>query len=75
MNYRDKLYGNTLNTNSVPSYVTGDVVLSYLRDAWTLSAGVKNITDKTYFAAANGGGGLVGDPRTVFLSVSLREGG
>ena len=75
VSYRDKLYGNTLNTNAVPSFVTEDVVLSYLRDSWTLAVGVKNLADKTYYTAANGGGGLVAEPRTAFVSLSVREGG
>lgn len=73
VDYRDKLYGSTLNTLSVPSYVIGDMELAYLHNQWTFTAGIKNIGDATYFLAANGGGGLVGDPRTFFLSVSLRH--
>jgi outer membrane receptor protein involved in Fe transport len=46
---------------------------AYLHRQWTFTAGVKNIGDATYFLAANGGVGLVGDPRTFFLSISLRD--
>jgi iron complex outermembrane recepter protein len=67
--YRDSLFGDVLNTKSVPSYTTLDAVLSYVGRSWDASFGVRNITDTTYFIAANGGGGFVGDPRTYFVSL------
>jgi iron complex outermembrane receptor protein len=75
INYRDKIYGNTLNTNEAPSYVTADAVLSYTHDQYTVSLGAKNLSDATYFTGANGAGAFVGDPLTVFASVSVRLGG
>lgn len=69
--YRSKLWGNILNTNQVPGYVTEQAVVSYAGRRWEISAGVKNLTDKTWFAAANGAGALVGEPRTIFLSARL----
>ncbi len=66
--YRSKLWGNITNTTQVPGYVTENAVLTYSQPRWSVSAGVKNLTDKMWFAAANGAGALVGEPRTVFVS-------
>lgn len=75
INYRGKMYGNTLNTNAIPSYVTADAALSYTQDRWTVSLGAKNLTNETYFVAANGAGAFVGDPLTIYGSVGFRFGG
>ncbi len=75
VDYRDRMFANTLNTNRVPSYVIGDIELAYLHRQWTASVGIKNIADTTYFVATNGAGGLVGDGRSVFVSISRRTGG
>jgi iron complex outermembrane receptor protein len=72
--YRSKMFGNITNTTSVPGYVTEEAVVSYTQLSWEISAGVKNLTDKTWFAAANGAGALLGDPRTFFVSAKLRTG-
>ena len=72
--YRSKMFGNITNTTSVPGYVTEEAVVSYTQPGWEVSAGVKNMTDKTYFVAANGAGALLGDPRTVFVSAKLHTG-
>jgi iron complex outermembrane receptor protein len=71
--YRSKLWGNILNTTQVPGYVTEQVMVSYVRLRWEVSAGVKNLADKTWFAAANGAGALLGEPREIFLSVRVRS--
>ena len=71
--YRSKLWGNIINTTQVPGYVTEQAVVSYVRPRWEVSAGVKNLTDKTWFAAANGGGALVGEPREIFLSLRMHS--
>ena len=72
VNYRGKMYGSTLNTNSIPGYVTGDAVLSWNSGPLTLSMGARNLGDATYFIAANGAGAFVGDPRTFFGSIAWR---
>jgi iron complex outermembrane recepter protein len=72
--YRSKMFGNITNTTSVLGYVTEEAVVSYTQPSWEISAGVKNLTDKTWFAAANGAGALLGDPRTFFVSAKLRTG-
>lgn len=66
---RDRMYGDILNTKSVPSYTTLDTVLSYTRQTWNTSLGFRNLSDRRYFTAANGGGGFVGEPRSFFVAV------
>jgi iron complex outermembrane receptor protein len=66
---RDRMYGDVLNTNSIPSYTTLDTVFSYARPTWNASLGFRNLTDTRYFIAANGGGGLVGEPRSFFIAL------
>jgi iron complex outermembrane recepter protein len=67
LSYRDSMFGDILNTKSIPSYVTLDTVFGYSSRKWSVSAGIRNLTDRLYFVAANGGGGFVGDPRTFFV--------
>lgn len=71
LEYRSKMWGNITNTTQVPGYVTEEATLSYRQIRWDVSAGVKNLTDKTWFAAANGVGALVGEPRTVFVAIKV----
>jgi iron complex outermembrane receptor protein len=69
LTYRDKMFGDLANTKSIPDYVTLDMAFSCNASArWNVSAGIRNITDKLYFVAANGAGAFVGDPRTFFVS-------
>ena len=72
--YRSRMFGNIVNTNQVPGYATEEAVLSYTQPRWDVSGGVKNITDKIWFAAANGAGALLGEPRTVFVSAKVHWG-
>jgi iron complex outermembrane receptor protein len=71
---RDKLYGNTLNTNVVPSFATLDAAVSYMPHDWGISVGCRNLTDTTYFIAANGAGAFVGNPRTYFVQLKVNFG-
>jgi iron complex outermembrane recepter protein len=71
VHYRDKVFGNILNTDSVPSYTTVDAALAYRTPKWDVALNLKNLTDTRYFIAANGAGALVGDPLSVFFSVSI----
>jgi iron complex outermembrane receptor protein len=75
LEYRSNLWGNIVNTTQVPGYVTEEAVISYRQPRWEIAAGVKNLTDKTWFAAANGAGALVGEPRTIFVSAKLHASG
>ncbi len=71
---RSMMYGNILNTNRVPGYVTEQAVLTYDSGRWELNAGVRNLSDRRWFIAANGAGALVGEPRTFFASARIRFG-
>jgi iron complex outermembrane receptor protein len=66
---RDRMFGDVLNTNSIPSYTTLDSVLSYTGQKWNASLGFRNLTDARYFTAANGAGGFVGEPRSFFVTL------
>jgi iron complex outermembrane recepter protein len=71
VNYRDQIYGNATNTNSIPSYVLLNVVIAYKQPAWDVSLGLKNITNERYFVEANGAGALVGEPFTAFAAAHV----
>lgn len=71
MQYRDKIFGDQLNTETVPAYTIFDAVLSYAQPTWDASIGIKNITDKLYFTNANGAGAFVGEPRTVYAKADV----
>jgi iron complex outermembrane receptor protein len=71
MTYRDRIFANVQNTTSVPAYTIFDTNLSFTRPHWSASVGIKNITDRTYFINANGGGAFVGDPRTFFVKMNV----
>jgi iron complex outermembrane recepter protein len=66
---RDRMYGDLLNTKSIQSYTTLDMVLSYTGRQWDATVGLRNLTDTRWFVAANGAGGFVGDPRSVFVTL------
>jgi iron complex outermembrane receptor protein len=69
LTYRDKLYGDILNTKSVPAFTTLDAVFSYGAEKWSASVGVRNLTNTNYFVAANGGGGFVGEPINFYFQL------
>jgi iron complex outermembrane recepter protein len=69
LTYRDSMFADLLNTKGLPSFITFDTVLTYAAQRWDLSLGLRNLTDETYFVAANGAGGFVGEPRSVFVKV------
>ena len=71
LHYRDKIFGDILNTDEVPSYTTVDAELSYRTPKWDVGVNIKNLTNTRYFIAANGAGALVGDPLSVFFSASV----
>jgi iron complex outermembrane receptor protein len=71
VNYRDKIYGNILNTNSIPSYTIVNAVLAYKQPRWDLSLGLRNITNERYFVEANGAGAFVGEPLSVFAAAHI----
>ncbi len=71
MNYRDTIYGNVTNTNSIPGYVLVNLVFAYKQPTWDASLGVTNITNDRYFVEANGAGALVGEPFSVFAATHV----
>ena len=72
LSYYDKMYGNLQNTVFVPNSLVFNAALSYIQPNWDLSLGVKNLTDVTYYTAALGSGGEVGQPRTVYVKANYR---
>jgi iron complex outermembrane receptor protein len=68
------MFADLLNTNSIPSYTTADVVANVKAHVWTGAFGVRNLTDDRYFTAANGAGGFVGDARSYFGKVQFEFG-
>lgn len=71
---RSSMFADLLNTNSIPSYTTADVVASMKGHGWTGAFGVNNLTDARYFTAANGAGGFVGDARAYFGKLQYQFG-
>ena len=63
---RSSMFADLLNTNSVPSYTTVDMVANFHTHGWTGAFGVRNLGDTRYFTAANGAGGFVGASRSYF---------
>ncbi len=72
LSYYDKMYGNLQNTVFVPDSLVFNAALSYIRPDWDVSLGVKNLTDVTYYTSALGSGGMVGQPRTVYVKANYR---
>ena len=68
------MFADLLNTNSIPSYTTADVVANFAMHGFTGAFGVRNLTDARYFTAANGVGGFVGDARSYFGKVQYQFG-
>jgi hypothetical protein len=71
MNYRDAIYGNAINTNSIPSYVLVNLVFAYKQPKWNAALGLTNITNDRYFVEANGAGALVSEPFSVFAATHV----
>jgi iron complex outermembrane receptor protein len=71
---RSSMFADLLNTNSIPSYTTADVVANIKAHGWTGAFGVNNLADARYFTAANGVGGFVGDARSYFGKLQFQFG-
>jgi iron complex outermembrane recepter protein len=71
---RSSMFADLLNTNSIPSYTTADVVANIKGYGWTGAFGVNNLADARYFTAANGTGGFVGDARSYFGKLQYQLG-
>jgi len=73
LSYRDRVFGNTTNTNEIPAFAVVDALVGFYRPGWDVAVGVNNVTDATYFTTALGAGARVGDPRSVFLTAGIRR--
>ncbi len=71
---RSNMFADLLNTNSIPSYTTADVVANVKAGGWSGAFGVRNLTDARYFTAPNSVGGFVGDARSYFGKVQFQFG-
>ena len=71
---RSSMFADLLNTNSIPSYTTADVVANIKSHGWIGAFGLHNLADARYFTAANGVGGFVGDARSYFGKVQYQFG-
>jgi iron complex outermembrane recepter protein len=71
---RSSMFADLLNTNSIPSYTTADMVANLKIHDWSGAFGVHNLTDARYFTAANGAGGFVGDARSYFGKIAFQFG-
>jgi iron complex outermembrane recepter protein len=71
---RSSMFADLLNTNSIPSYTTADMVANLKIHDWSGVFGVHNLTDARYFTAANGAGGFVGDARSYFGKIAFQFG-
>lgn len=63
-----------LNTNAIPPYTTADVVANIKAFGWASAFGVHNLSDASYFTAANEVGGFVGDARSYFGKLQFQFG-
>jgi iron complex outermembrane receptor protein len=72
LNYRDKVYSDTTNVNSIPAFVIGNAMLGYEADNWGASLNVKNFTNQRYYIEANAAGATVGDSLSVFAKVYFK---
>ncbi|ADW68223.1 TonB-dependent receptor [Granulicella tundricola] len=71
---RSSMFADLLNTNSIPSYTTADLVANFKTHKLTGAFGVRNLADTRYFTAANGAGGFVGDARSYFGKLNWQFG-
>jgi iron complex outermembrane recepter protein len=70
--FKDSIFIDQRNTQTVPSYLTGDLVAFYRQDAFEIQLNVYNISDETYFRNGVNGGALPGDPISVQGTIKVR---
>ena len=73
LNYQDKSYSDTTNTNSIPAYTIANAELAYLSPTWDVILNVKNLTDHRYYIAANAAGAYVGEPLAAYVTVRYKQ--
>ncbi|RXK12154.1 TonB-dependent siderophore receptor [Halarcobacter mediterraneus] len=71
VNYTGKKYGNSTNTDIVPSFTTYDVGTRYKtkidKYPTTFNVTISNLTDEDYWAASS----TLGDPRNIAFSMKM----
>jgi iron complex outermembrane receptor protein len=72
LTYKASVFRNTLNTEAIPAYVVGDLVVFYRRAPFEVQVNVNNVADTTYFRNGSNNGGLPGEPLAVLGSLQVR---
>jgi outer membrane receptor protein involved in Fe transport len=72
--YREHEYTDAGQTRLLPHSTAVDLSAAWVRDHWTLRAGVQNLFDRTNYAysAGTGSGAIPDQGRTVFVSFVLK---
>ena len=73
VNYQDKSYSDTTNTNSIPAATVLNAELAYLSPTWDVVLNVKNLSNARYFVAANAAGAYVADPLSAYLTIRFKQ--
>jgi iron complex outermembrane recepter protein len=73
VNYQDKSYSDTTNTNSISAATVLNAELAYLSPTWDVVLNVKNLTNARYFVAANAAGAYVADPLSAYLTIRFKQ--
>ncbi|MCC7519600.1 MAG: TonB-dependent siderophore receptor [Verrucomicrobiae bacterium] len=63
--FRDEVFLDQANTQGIPSYVTGDVVVFYRQGPVELQVNLRNVTDETWYRNGVNSGALPGTPLTI----------
>ena len=66
--YRDALFFDQLNTQTIPSYVLADALIAYRYRAAELQLNLRNLGDRAYFRNGVNGGALPGEGRTLLVT-------
>jgi iron complex outermembrane recepter protein len=70
--YKGGVFVDTLNTQKLPQFVTGDLVVFYRTPHADFQVNVKNVSNATYYFAPRNAAGAPGDPVSAFATVTLR---
>ncbi len=70
--YKGGIFVDTLNTQKLPQFITGDLVVFYRTPHADFQVNIKNISDATYYFAPRNTAGAPGDPISAFATVTLR---
>lgn len=59
---------NAANTQELPGYTRWDAMVGWRQAPWTVTLGITNLTDRTYWRASN----MPGTPRTVLMTANYQ---